>query len=209
MRGCTTFDCLGAGQRVSQVTFGARSWRTAPGTAHDMFAALPVMRELHTLLAYLADALSRPQAESMRGELSARREEINGLCELPAEDLMHVALTGVQERTAPLLEQVSRVVRLADRPGAVSLRGADLLGAKRRGADLRAADLRGACLIAADLRGADLREADMIGADLRDTDLCGADLSNALFVVQPQVNAARGDAATVLPPFVDRPSHWV
>jgi len=29
-RGCTVYDCFGAGQKVSQVTFGGRDWRQAP-----------------------------------------------------------------------------------------------------------------------------------------------------------------------------------
>jgi uncharacterized protein YjbI with pentapeptide repeats len=89
------------------------------------------------------------------------------------------------------------------------LLGADLIGAKLRGADLQGANLRGAYLIGADLRGADLRLADFIGADLRDTDLSGADLTGCLFLTQSQVNAAKGDAATKLPPALLRPPHWV
>ncbi|MGW6500418.1 pentapeptide repeat-containing protein, partial [Nonomuraea angiospora] len=87
-------------------------------------------------------------------------------------------------------------------------RGADLIGAKLAGADLRGANLRGAYLIGADLRGADLREADLIGADLRGADLAGADLSGVIFLTQPQLNAATGDAATRLPAALTRPAHW-
>ncbi|MGW3479266.1 pentapeptide repeat-containing protein, partial [Streptomyces althioticus] len=56
--------------------------------------------------------------------------------------------------------------------------------------------------------GADLRDADLIGADLRGADLAGADLTGALFLTQAQLNAARGDAATTLPPSLERPAHW-
>ncbi len=28
--GCTVYDCFGAGQQVSQVTFGGRDWRSGP-----------------------------------------------------------------------------------------------------------------------------------------------------------------------------------
>lgn len=87
-------------------------------------------------------------------------------------------------------------------------RGADLIGAKLRGADLRAANLRGAYLIAADLRGADLRGADLIGADFRDADIRGADLTESIFLTQPQINAAKGDASTKLPPSLSHPMHW-
>ena len=36
----------------------------------------------------------------------------------------------------------------------------------------------------------------------------GADLRDALFVTQTQVNAATGDASTLLPAGLSRPSHW-
>jgi uncharacterized protein YjbI with pentapeptide repeats len=63
-------------------------------------------------------------------------------------------------------------------------------------------------LIGADLSGADLRLADLIGADLRDADLSGADLTGAIFLVQAQLDAAKGDAGTRLSPSFTRPAHW-
>lgn len=64
-------------------------------------------------------------------------------------------------------------------------------------------------MIAADLKGADLRDADLIGADFRDTDLRGADLSESIFLTQGQINAAKGDDLTKLPPALTRPEHWL
>ena len=52
-RGCTVYDCFGAGQQVSQVTFGGVSWRDDPASAATMFATLPVMHRLHEMLAHL------------------------------------------------------------------------------------------------------------------------------------------------------------
>ena len=77
-----------------------------------------------------------------------------------------------------------------------------------RGEDLRGACLRGALLIGADLRDADLQLTDLLGADLRGADLRGADLSEAIFLTQPQVGAALGDAGTRLPDVLVRPAHW-
>ena len=74
--------------------------------------------------------------------------------------------------------------------------------AKARGAG-RIAVLRGAVL-----RGAYLSRADLIGADLRGADLRGADLRGALFLLDPQLVAARGDAATRLSAYHGRPAHW-
>jgi hypothetical protein len=45
--GCTVFDCFGAGQRITQETFGGRSWREDPDLAATQFAVLPIVRQLH------------------------------------------------------------------------------------------------------------------------------------------------------------------
>ena len=54
----------------------------------------------------------------------------------------------------------------------------------------------------------DLRSADVIGADTRGADLRGADLRGALFLLQSQLDAARGDASTRLPLEHAVPAHW-
>ncbi|MDA0564797.1 pentapeptide repeat-containing protein [Streptomonospora sp. S1-112] len=208
--GCTVFDCFGAGQRVSQETFGGRSWRADPGSAQPMFAAFPVVQRLHELLWYLTEALSLPEAESLHPQVRAELARIDGLAGGTPEELARVDLAAERAQVNPLLLRASELAR-ADAPvrgKRRDRRGADLLGANLKGADLRGVDLRGALLIAADLRGADLRRADLIGADLRDAKVAGADFTGALFLTQPQVNAAKGDAATHLPAGLERPGHW-
>jgi uncharacterized protein YjbI with pentapeptide repeats len=49
---------------------------------------------------------------------------------------------------------------------------------------------------------------DLLGADLRDARLEGADLSAALYLTQPQLNAARGSRSTRLPADLVQPPHW-
>jgi uncharacterized protein YjbI with pentapeptide repeats len=51
--------------------------------------------------------------------------------------------------------------------------------------------------------------ADLTGADLRGADLRGADLSDSIFVTQSQLDAAKGDLDTMLPPSLTRPTHWL
>jgi len=199
-QGCTVYDCFGAGQKISRLA--GKSWREQPG--QQMFEALPIMRQLHELLWYLADAAEREQARSLRPQLQQASERIEKLTLRP--DVTSVDLPEERRLVNELLLQTSQLVR--GRQKKKDRRGADLFGAKLRGVDLRSANLRGAYLIAADLRGADLRQADLIGADLRDTRLEGADLTGALFLTQSQVNAARGDSKTKLPPTVARPAHW-
>jgi uncharacterized protein YjbI with pentapeptide repeats len=232
--GCVAYDCFGAGQRVSQVTIG-RDWRADRATARLTEAVFPAVRQLHELLWYLTGALAEPAAAPLHAELRRSLAATERLAAGDPAALVALDLGAHGRSVDALLCRASALVRTppdADRRGAdpvgrdlrgadlrgadlvgrdlraADLRGADLLGRDLRGADLRAADLRGALLIAADLRGADLRLADLIAADLRAADLGGADLTGSLFVTQPQLTAARGDAATRLPAVLRRPAHW-
>ncbi|WP_138494224.1 pentapeptide repeat-containing protein [Paenibacillus pinistramenti] len=221
-RGCTVYDCFGAGQKVSQETFGGRSWREQTGAAQQMFDVFPVMWQLHELLWYLSEALTLRAAEPLHLQLEEAQRETERITALGADELAGFNagagfnVGAYRAEISALLLQVSELVRkeaalrlqnAVPRPKKAG-RGADLMGADLRKANLSCTSLRGAYLIAADLRGADLRSADLIGADLRDADLRGADLTGSLFVTQAQLNAARGDAATKLPVGVSRPAHW-
>ncbi|PZH20810.1 oxetanocin A resistance protein [Streptomyces sp. NTH33] len=210
--GCTVYDCFGAGQKVSQVTFGGRDWRTGPeDDARRMFEAFPVVRQLHELLWYLTEALTLDAARPVHAELRRALERTERLTLLPPGELAALDVGAHRQEVNVLLLRSSELARAEVRGakgGRKDRRGADLIGARLRGADLRGASLRGACLIAADLTGADLRQADLIGADLRDADLTDADLTGAFFLTQPQVDAARGSAGTRLPGSVSRPVRW-
>ncbi|MER7485815.1 pentapeptide repeat-containing protein [Streptomyces sp. NPDC126497] len=196
--GCTVFDCFGAGQKVSQVTFGGTDWRRAPQTARAMFEVFPVMRQLHELLHYVTEALGLAAARPVHKELRKALARIDGLTRGSAESITALDVNALRGEVNPLLLRASELARARVPGRRRNHRGADLIGANLSGADLRGASLRGALLVAADLGG----------ADLRDADLRGADLTGALFLTQAQLNAARGDAATALPPALGRPAHW-
>lgn len=227
-RGCTVYDCFGAGQKVAQVTFGGHDWRENPDTAKQMFEVFSVMRPLHELLWYLTEALAFvpddrwPDAphnddlavDLLRGELGRALDDIERLTRADPGTLVDLDVPAHRAGVNTLLVRASELVRAgvasgADRPSRPRDGGrADLIGANLRGADLRGADLRGAYLIAADLSGADLRVADLIGVDLRDADLSGADLTGCLFLTQAQLDSAKGDAGTLVPRSLTRPAHW-
>lgn len=201
--GCTVYDCFGAGQHVSQSTFGGNDWREFPDTAEPMFAAFGAMQQLHELLWYLTEAVAlAPEAD-----VRALIEETELLADGGAAELVGLDVAAHRDRVDAVLLRTSERAR-AGVPNPVNRRGADLMGAQLRGADLRGANLRGAYLIGADLRGADLRLADVIGADFRGADLSGARLTETIFLTQFQANAAKGDLTTPLPAALTRPSHW-
>lgn len=214
--GCAVYDCFGAGQQVTQVTFGGRNWRREPDLARSMFDAFATMRQLHEFLWYLAEAATLPAAHPLRDELRQAYHDVDGHTRLDAAPLAELDVMALGRRVDALLQRTSELVRAGARPrrtGSGRPRRrigprADLIGVDLRGADLVGRDLRGAYLIGADLRGADLRRTDLIGADLRGARLDGADLRDCLFLTQQQVNAARGDAGTRLPPALRRPEHW-
>ena len=206
--GCTVYDCFGAGQHVSQITFGGQDWRRAPHTAQRMFDVFAVMRPLHELLWYLREALELAAARPLHAALAGACDATERLTRLSPDELLGLDVAAHRRTTGDLLGRASELVRAGARAAPVDHRGADLIGADLRRADLRAASLRGALLVGADLRGADLRLADLIGADLRGAKLAGADLRDSLFVVQSQLDAAIGDRRTRLPGGLTRPAHW-
>ncbi|ROS56393.1 hypothetical protein [Frigoribacterium sp. PhB118] len=65
-KGCTVFDCFGAGQKVSRQTFAGRSWRDDTATREAMFSTFPLVRRLHELLWYLDEAITLVERERER-----------------------------------------------------------------------------------------------------------------------------------------------
>jgi uncharacterized protein YjbI with pentapeptide repeats len=181
--GCAVFDCFGAGQQVSQVTFGGRDWREAPDTATQMFAIFPIMRQLHELLWYLTEALRMPPARPIHNELRHALIRVDRLTRSSPDALMHTDMAALRASVHPLLRQTSELVRATVPGHKRNYRSADLVGANLKGADLRGADLRGAYLIAADLTG-------------------------AVFLTQSQINSTKGNVATRIPRRLGRPPHW-
>jgi uncharacterized protein YjbI with pentapeptide repeats len=211
-RGCTVYDCFGAGQQVSQVTFQGRDWRSHPEIAGDMFSVFPIVRQLHELLWYLIEAAAL--VAPVRPELNDAIATTQRLSASAADVLRQLDVAAHRQEVNKILVKISASVRARElkRAGVTGPppdhRGADLVGARFIGADLRGANLRGALLIGADLRDADLSWADLTGADLRDTELSGAHLHRAMFLTQAQLDSARGDARTELADSLTHPDHW-
>jgi uncharacterized protein YjbI with pentapeptide repeats len=193
-RGCVVFDCFGAGQRITQETFGGRDWRTSPELAGDMFAALPVVRQLHELMWYLTEALKLDEARRLHPELRDALDETDALAGADHSELGELDVDAYRGKVVPILRRASEMARAKAGGRKPDHSGAQLIGRRLRGADLRGASFRGALLIGADLRDADLRRADFTGADLRGADLRGANLHGALFLTASQLRSAVTEA---------------
>ncbi len=226
--GCVAYDCFGAGQRVVALYGGGP--RSAP-----MLSAYETVRQLHELLWYVADALSRPPAAPVHGALADARRAIEAAIAGGPSSIEATDPAAHRATVAPLLRRASALTRAAVPPAAGGpgpdgrrpdraspahqrpdrkatgrdLSGRDLAGRDLAGRDLSRADLSMASLIGADLRGAGLQVADLLAADLRGANLDGADLSGALYLTRTQVGSARGSATTRLPDGLPRPAHWL
>ncbi|MCP1413072.1 pentapeptide repeat-containing protein [Paenarthrobacter sp. A20] len=223
-RGCTVFDCFGAGQVVSQHTFSGTSWTQDPASRSSMFAVFKVVRQLHEMLWYLAEASQRtfdPDLASAADHLSGH---IATIAQGNAPAVLATDVETLHGEVRTLLMEVSEELRASygaedkqtfdggpHRDGesaSADLGSRDLMGANLANRRLCGADLRSAYLIGANLRNSDLTAVDLLGADLRGAQLHGTDLSKALYLTQPQINAAEGDATTLLPPRLTRPAQW-
>ncbi|WP_338540353.1 pentapeptide repeat-containing protein [Paenibacillus tundrae] len=226
-KGCTVYDCFGAGQKLSQLTYAGKDWRDHPELASEMFDCLPVMRQLQEMMSYVNEMLAYPETKSIHSRLREKYQETEQLTLLEPAAILRLDIPTHRAGISELLLQGSEMIRtqaISSMKQTVTASGhgkskskskmnkraggMDYLGANLKGADLRGNSFRGALMIAADLRNADLRAADFIGADLRDANLGGADLRGSLFLTQSQLNSAKGNSATKLPTHVKMPDHW-
>jgi uncharacterized protein YjbI with pentapeptide repeats len=209
-RGCSAYECFGAGQKVSQVTYNGMDWRSNKDIAQEMFDVYPIVQQLHEMLWYLNEILTIHAAKSIHNEVKQSIEDTENLTNKRPEYILSIEVEEHRSKVNKLLIRASELVRAQVPKSQKNTRGRmDYLGAKLRGTDLKGANLRGALLIAADLRNADLRWSDVIGADFRDADIGGANLTGCIFLTQAQVNAAKGNKHTKLTAALVTPDHWL
>lgn len=209
-RGCSAYECFGAGQKVSQVTYKGMDWCSNKDVAQEMFDVYPIVQQLHEMLWYLHEVLTINSAKSIHKDVKQSIEDTENLTNKSTEFILSIDVAEHRSKVNKLLIRASELVRSQVSKKQKNIRrGMDYLGEKLRDADLKGANLRGALLIATDLRNADLRWSDVIGADFRDADISGANLNGSIFLTQAQVNAAKGKKHTKLPAALVPPAHWL
>lgn len=208
LKGCTAYDCFGAGQKVVQHTFNGKDWRNNGEYSEKMFEAFLIVRQLHEMLWYLTWAFELIDNGNMKNDICRLIDETEKLTLMNLKNLLKINLDAHRDKVNTFLKCTSETVRnRAENKNKYSRK--ECFGRDLRKTNLRGADLRGALLIAANLKNADLSFADLIGADLRDADISGADLEKSINITQSQINAAKGDAKTKLPKRLITPNHWM
>ncbi len=112
--GCVVYDCFGAGQKVTQHSFGGRDWRSTPSMRTQIFEVFRVMRRLHEMLIELEQALlfeHLSREPSVRFAVVAKRDELAELSWREPEELSSAPIEQHRVAVDALLEQVARMVR--------------------------------------------------------------------------------------------------
>jgi len=215
-RGCTVYDCFGAGQKVSQDIFYGQDWKNNLELSIEMFSVFPIIQQIYEMLYYIDEAMNLEISETKLPELNDLFNKLYDLTNLEPKLILSLDLSETRTKVNELLNSISNSYRKElDIQHKSSLIVNKVINkkahfaAKLANADLRGIDLSGTLLIAADLTNADLRLIDMKGADLRDANLNGANLLGSIFLTQIQVNSANGNYYTKLPSHLHIPRHWV
>ncbi|MGL5346769.1 MAG: pentapeptide repeat-containing protein [Peptostreptococcaceae bacterium] len=216
LKGCTSYDCFGAGQKVAQITFKGKDWSKSPEISNKMFDVFVIMRQLHEMLWYLVDASTFISNDSVNSKLRSMIEETEKLTNLDEESIINIDIEKHRLKVNHILREVNEFVKdkVSDekkrnsKNKKVLKNGYDFIGENLTNTNLIGANLAGALLIASNIKNTNLKGANLIGADLRDADIRGANLEDSIFLTQSQVNTAKGDFKTKLPKGLVRPSYW-
>ncbi|MGL5085464.1 MAG: pentapeptide repeat-containing protein [Clostridium sp.] len=201
LKGCTAYDCFGAGQKVAQVTYKGVSWKEQPNTSEKMFDVFLIVRRLHEMIWYLTQAFNSKATISIKDRIENLIDETENLTMLDADSLKSLDIESHRDKVNELLSKTSDLVRsMASKGKKSNLKNKKTIAGRR---DFIGVDFR-----KINLRGADLRGAFLIAADFRGVNLNGANLAGSIFITQPQINAAKGDSNTKLPISLVRPSYW-
>ncbi|MEG3039635.1 MAG: pentapeptide repeat-containing protein, partial [Erysipelotrichaceae bacterium] len=197
LKGCLSYDCLGAGQKV------ASFFKDHQQTKAEQYQAFMKMRALHEMLWYLK------QAQELSNKCDDREKMVR------MSDQIYPITLDLDQLKACDIEDLRNQVNEYLRKTSESLRNTksivnkhDFMGKDFKGKRIENQDFRGALLIHANMAHCIIVNCDFIGADFRDLNIQGADLSKSHFLTQMQINEANGDQNTILPLHLKKPTHW-
>ena len=208
LKGCAAYDCFGAGQRVTKEVYGGITWRDRPGGGEEVFEVFSVVRQLHQILWYLAEASTLLPAQQLWAETDGWIGQVKKQLQRPPAELRFLRVEKIRGPVNHLLKQVIELVSTACKQQSLRTKPLDLAGKNKKGSRFDGQDLSMSLLLAANLSECSFTGTSLLGADLRDADLKNADLRGSIFLTQMQINSAKGNQGTKLPPALTRPQGW-
>lgn len=207
-KGCISYDCLGAGQKVTNSIYKGINWKTPSEYTEKIFDVFLIVCELHQMQWYLTESSLIYCADEYRHEIDLLIDENKKITNLSPEELLTQDISEYKKKVNSILKKVGESVQLAVRGKAEKVHLTYLLGKDLRNRNLRGQNFNMSLLIAANMKGCDLYGTNFLGADMRDTNIKNADLSQSIFLTQMQVNSAKGNHLTKLPAFLTHPEIW-
>lgn len=209
LKGCTAYDCFGAGQHITQLMSEKPDWNSISRKEGEMIVQsyLTVM-QLHQILWYLTEASIISLINTEKNLLNTLIAEGKKLAEQPLNVLQSLNIESYRERSNKQLKHISKSITATLSGHSVKETGKNYMGKNMQKKNLIGKDFTVSCLIAAGLEQANLYGANFLGADMRDTNIRNTDLSQSLFLTQIQINSAIGSRNTVLPPYLYKPMSW-
>ena len=207
MKGCIGYDCFGAGQQVTQVIYQGQTWKDIPNQSTEIFDVFVIVFKLYQIRYYLIEASSLISAQPLKKSIQCLIEENIKMCHYRPDSILSLDLEEYRHRANQILKQVCKLLQQSIRSESKKV-PANFLGGNFRGLDMSGADLSIKLLIAANFEKSLFKGTIFLGADTRDTNFSDADLSEAVFLTQGQVNAAKGNRNTKLPYQLDYPPTW-
>ncbi len=208
MRGCLSYDCFGAGQKVTQTIYNNMNWHTVPEKAQEIFDVFLIVFQLHQILYFLHEAKTIIPARELRNEIYNLIEENRHICNASPQDILTTDIDEYRNRVNECLRKISNLIKLNYKSNKEKNKK-DYIGKSFKGKNFNGADFTMYLLIAANFEGCSFNGANFLGADTRDTNFSNADLREAVFLTQGQINSAKGDSNTKLPGILIRPITWV
>jgi len=192
MRGCIGYDCLGAGQ-----------WATENGKA-DIFT---LVCQLFQIRYYLTEATTIKVACSLWEKLQEVIQENEMLCNQSIKCISPMDVEMHRDKANVLLRKVCDILqeKFQKNPTQTSV---DYLGKNLKNRNFTGYNLSTQLLIAANFEKCIFYGTNFLGADMRDANLSDTDLRDAVFLTPAQVNSAKGNQKTKLPPHLQCPITW-
>lgn len=203
LTGCIQYDCLGAGQIVTQSLYPNTLWQDHPNQREQLFSDFVKVFQLQQMRWYLLQCTCLNGIDDLLFDMDQLLTEIKSAT-ISQECLKNCLLSNLHERTNLILKEVSRRFshQWSDQPKK------PMFSKKCDHQQFIETDFSMSLLIGSDFKKSRLTRVNFLGADLRQVNFSGADLYECLFLTQGQINAAIGDQQTKLPPYLKRPASW-
>jgi uncharacterized protein YjbI with pentapeptide repeats len=200
MKGCTIYDCLGAGQKVSKKIFLDTDWRKNPEIAKDIFQVFLIISQLHQIQWYLLQGISISKDKKLITLIDELIKENEETTSMPISEILKYDLDKYRGRAnEAIIKSMHHEVELSAK---------DFIGKNFKKMNLDGKDFSLALLIGANFEGCSLKGTSFLGADMRDALIMNTDFSNSYFLTQMQINSAKGNNNTKIPFYLTRPRYW-